>query len=174
MTRGWKVVVMFVALGCLGYSSLWAEPVEKIDARERCAVCGMFVAKYDNWITQMRYGADTVVMFDGVKDMMAYYFAPESFGGSKGALPLEMFVKDYYTLKWTDARKAFYVLGSDVVGPMGHELVPFATRAAAENFMNDHHGKTIVDFAAITAEKIDGMRAGHTMKMKKAMKMQGN
>ena len=38
-------------------------------------------------------------------------------------------VTDYYAVEPIAARDAWYVVGSDVLGPMGHELVPLATEA---------------------------------------------
>ena len=47
-------------------------------------------------------------------------------------------VTDYYALEPIDGRTAFYVVGSDVFGPMGKELIPFAKKAEAEEFLKDH------------------------------------
>ena len=141
----------------------FAQPVDKIDNKARCIVCGMFVAKYPNWITQIRDSAGKVEMFDGVKDMMAYYFDPAAFGGDSKVTPAEIWVKDYYTLAWLDGRKAFYVLGSDVYGPMGDEFIPFQDKAAAESFLKDHHGKQVLSFSEITKDMIDSMRSQHKM-----------
>jgi nitrous oxide reductase accessory protein NosL len=55
-------------------------------------------------------------------------------------------VTEFYGLNKIDARKAFYVTGSDVLGPMGHEFVPLASRADAEEFLKDHKGRQIVTF----------------------------
>ena len=58
-------------------------------------------------------------------------------------------------------RGRWYVIGSDVLGPMGHEFVPLASRAEAEEFMRDHKGKRTLAFAEITAEwaeKLDQAR----------------
>ena len=57
--------------------------------------------------------------------------------------------------------------GSDVYGPMGHELIPFSSRAAAENFLKDHHGKQVISFSEITSELIESLRKGHKMKKMK-------
>ena len=59
---------------------------------------------------------------------------------------------DFYSLGRIEAQKAFFVVGSDVLGPMGHELVPLATRADAEDFLKDHKGKRILGFAEVTRE----------------------
>ena len=66
-------------------------------------------------------------------------------------------VTDFYTLQAIDAKKAFYVLGSDVYGPMGNELIPFFTKDAAQNFMHDHSGKNIITFDAITPKLVMGL-----------------
>ena len=138
---------------------------EGIDPRERCPVCGMFVAKYPLWLAELKIDSGTIFYFDGVKDMMAYFFAPGDFGGTGPAETAGIRVKDYYSQKWIDGRTATYVVGSDVLGPMGHELIPFGTEAAAKNFLNDHHGTEILSFSQITPERINSMRKGHTMKM---------
>jgi nitrous oxide reductase accessory protein NosL len=46
--------------------------------------------------------------------------------------------------------EAFYVLGSDVYGPMGRELIPFAKEEAAKEFLTDHKGKSIIKFKEVT------------------------
>ena len=43
------------------------------------------------------------------------------------------------------------VAGSDVLGPMGHELVPLASKADADDFMKDHKGKKLYTFDRIPA-----------------------
>ncbi len=146
-------------------SPLFASPIEKVAANERCPVCGMFVAKYDAWIT-MTHDKNTgrTFFFDGVKDMMAFYFEPESYGGGKTVGSADMRVKDYYSLEWIAAREAYYVIGSDIYGPMGHEFIPFSSQKAAEAFLNDHHGKRIVKFSDITSDLVKSIRSGQRMR----------
>jgi nitrous oxide reductase accessory protein NosL len=144
-----------------------AAPDALVGDKARCPVCGMFVAKYDVWITQIRYSETVVHNFDGVKDMMAYFFDPVAYNGQPREKIQEMWVKDYYSLKWIEARKAFFVTGSDVHGPMGHEFIPFSSQVAAESFKTDHHGKEILAFEGITAEMVDKMRLGNKMKQKR-------
>jgi copper chaperone NosL len=123
----------------------------------------MFVGKYPDWLTQIRFADGRVAFFDGVKDMMAYYHDPRAFGG-KGEKVAALWVKEYYSLAWLPAEEAHYVLGSDVHGPMGHELIPFASRAAAENFRADHKGDRILRFAEISAGLIRSLRSGEKMR----------
>jgi len=155
-------------LACLVFcvllaNPLLAQPNKEISPQERCPVCGMFVAKYSDWITQVRLSNGTVKFFDGVKDMMAFTFDPASYGAS-GQKFQEIWVKDYYTLAWLDGRSAWYVIGSNVYGPMGHEFIPFSSAAAAENFRKDHNGTKVVRFDEITDSLVQSMRHGQKMR----------
>lgn len=159
--------VLFVTLfiACLTFAKQgFAEPVATIGQKSRCPVCGMFVAKYPGWVCQIHFDNEEKNFFDGVKDTMAFYFTPEKFGGSTSVHMTELWAKDYYSLKWIDMKKAFFVMGSDVYGPMGHELVPFSSNKAAISFQKDHHGKKVLKFEEITPELIDSLRSGHQMK----------
>lgn len=155
------------------YSPAYADPAHPVHTDEKCPVCGMFVAKFDQWLAQIVVAGSEPLVFDGVKDMMAYYFNPARYGGDIDASKAEIWVRNYYTLEYIDGRKAFYVLGSDVLGPMGDELIPFSARDEAENFKKDHHGTEVVGFEDITAGQIMEMKKKHMMKMK-GKKMKGN
>jgi nitrous oxide reductase accessory protein NosL len=69
-------------------------------------------------------------------------------------------VTEYYEVKRIDARTAWYVIGSDVLGPMGHELIPLASRADAEEFMHDHQGKRILRFDEVKRDLPGKLDAG--------------
>lgn len=159
-TVGWAVLLLLLA----GYGDLQAAPEEKVGDDVRCAVCGMFVAKYENWVVQARLADDRVMFFDGVKDMLVFYFNPQQYGSDRQEDMKEIWVKDYYTLQWLDGREALYVIGSDVYGPMGKEFIPFAGREAAESFLQDHLGEKILSFAGITDEIVQSMRSGSKMR----------
>ncbi len=141
-----------------------ASSLDQLPPDARCPVCGMFVAKYQVWVTRLEIASDTYRSFDGVKDLMAYLEDPTAYGGTAKEKNGKVWVKDYYSLKWLDGRQATYVYGSDVNGPMGHELIPFSTRAGAESFMADHHGKQILTFTEITPELVGKLRGTERMK----------
>ena len=161
------LLVCFITLSFLAVSNhLHAQQSsDEVSSDTRCSVCGMFVAKYPNWLTKIHYDdLKKVRFFDGVKDMMVFYFNPAQYNGPPREEIKEIQVKDYYSLQWLSAKEALYVIGSDVYGPMGHELIPFSTREGAENFMKDHHGKEILTFDKITPELIKSMRVGQRMR----------
>ena len=130
------------------------ESFGSIDVPEdaKCPVCGMFVHKYPKWSAKIAIDGKEY-FFDGVKDMMKFYIFDGDFPYDRSAIK-EILVQDFYTLRAIDARKAWYVVGSNVYGPMGNELIPFADRKSAEEFKNDHNGEKILSFDEIDAKTV--------------------
>lgn len=120
---------------------------------DTCPVCGMFVAKYPEWIATVAYHDGHAHHFDGAKDMFKYLLDMPRWAPGHRAEDIEAIgVTEYYGLTLIDARQALFVIGSDVLGPMGHELIPLATEEDAAEFMNDHAGKRIMRFGEIQQE----------------------
>ncbi|MRR15005.1 MAG: nitrous oxide reductase accessory protein NosL [Deltaproteobacteria bacterium] len=123
----------------------------KIKSTDKCPVCGMFVAKYTDFIAYMTFKDGSHAAFDGVKDMMKCYLDMSRYlPGKKRSDIRTMAVTDYYTMRMIDALTAYYVTGSDVLGPMGHELIPHESQAKAKEFMEDHLGKKMLTLPQIT------------------------
>ena len=164
--KKWLVTLklLFFVFSVQGSIAAGPKAGEGVNKESRCPVCGMFVAKYPQWLTQVNMSDGSAEVFDGVKDMMAYYFSPQQFGAAKGITAGDVYVRAYYSQEWIDAQKAIFVLGSDVYGPMGHELIPFTSQAGAESFFKDHHGSKIFSFSEITPELVEALRKGHKMK----------
>jgi copper chaperone NosL len=151
---------VLVAIMLLAVSVAWADgPVpEKPSPTDKCPVCGMFVAKYPDFIARIVFQDGSYAFFDGSKDMTKYYFNLASYNPTKKAADIaSISVTDYYTLKFIDGHKAYYVMGSDVYGPMGKELIPFGEEKAAQEFLQDHKGKSILQFFDIKPEMIESL-----------------
>jgi copper chaperone NosL len=156
-----KPVKLFITLSFLFLvvtDPLWgADEIKpaKITPDDKCPVCGMFVAKYADFVDQIVFKDGSHAFFDGVKDMMKYYYAVPKYNPSKTKADIaHILVTDYYSLELVDGLQAFYVVGSDVYGPMGKELMPFKEEAAAKEFKVDHKGTAILSFKDITPELI--------------------
>jgi nitrous oxide reductase accessory protein NosL len=151
------VVVEFIAILLAMPATAGLTP-RKPTARDKCSVCGMFVAKYTNFVGQIQLKNGSVLFFDGPKDLFKYYQAMDrnKQGGRSGDVAA-LFVTSYYTLAAIDGFSAYYVTGSDVNGPMGRELIPFATEGEAREFMKDHKGKALYRFGGITPVLIKGL-----------------
>jgi copper chaperone NosL len=121
-----------------------------LQPKDKCPVCGMFVSKYPDWVATVTFKDATSLYFDGAKDFFTWYHNMQKFTPSRKQADIATItVNDYYTLKQIDASQAFFVIGSDVYGPMGKELVPFAKRADAHAFYKDHKGKIILRFSEV-------------------------
>ena len=122
-------------------------PSLHVNHKEKCPICGMFLYKYPRWVAMIEYKNGKKLYFDGLKDMFKYYFKyPKSIEG--------FFSRDYYTQETIPLRSAYLVLGSNVYGPMGNELIPFKDKKSAEQFLFDHKGKSVVRFNDVTAEMV--------------------
>jgi copper chaperone NosL len=128
-------------------------------ADDTCAVCGMYLdgspgPRAEAWVA----GRDRPFVFDSTRDFFAYVLQPEN----QSALR-EMFVQDSARIDWNapghakesfiGARDAFYVAWQPLPGSMGPTFAPFATRAAAENFVRAHGGAAL-RFGEITTELV--------------------
>ena len=132
--------------------------------QDKCPVCGMFVAPFPNWLSIVIFKDGSHAFFDGPKDMFKYVFDPKRYDRSKQATDIEaVFVTDYYKVTRIDGKRAWYVTGSDVGGPMGDELIPFEKESDAKAFLIDHGGKKVFTFKEVTPEivGIQESRKGH-------------
>lgn len=124
---------------------------------DKCPVCGMFVAPYPEWVAAVVYKDGHAHYFDGAKDLFRFLQSPTRWApGHRDADVAGISVTEYYAVRPIDAKPAFYVIGSDVYGPMGRELIPLATEADAAEFVRDHGGK-VLRFDAVTADILDGL-----------------
>jgi nitrous oxide reductase accessory protein NosL len=148
---GWIAVwILSVTILSAGVHAASSEPVPP-GPGDKCPVCGMFVAKYPDWVAQVAFRDGLRVYFDGAKDLFKYLFGVSHFHPGRARADIQaVWVTGYYTITPIDATRAFYVEGSDVYGPMGRELIPFATEADAREFLKDHKGRRIFRFSEIT------------------------
>jgi len=114
---------------------------------DRCPTCGMFVAGYPNWVASMVFKDGSRVFFDGPKDMFRYFFDLGKYrpGGTVDDIEV-IFVTEYYSMRSMAATEVYFVSGSDVLGPMGKEMVPVAGLEQARGFMRDHGGGKLMQF----------------------------
>jgi nitrous oxide reductase accessory protein NosL len=142
------IILLLVSLAYAGER----KPI-KPSPRDKCPICGMFVAKYPDWVAEIIFKDGSYNVFDGAKDMFKYFFNLKKYNPAKKTSDIDsIYVPDYYNLNLIDGYKAYYVIDSDVYGPMGKELIPFRKEEDAKGFMKDHKGKKILMFNCITTE----------------------
>ena len=156
----WLLTALLVAVLLLPACVEGAEEQSGMEPtpKDKCPVCGMFVHKYPDFVAGIVLTDGSRVFFDGPKDLCKYYLNVQKYDKKhRQADIVSIRVKDYYSLAAIDGRKAFYVVGSDVYGPMGNELIPFEKESEASEFMSDHAGKRLLRFGDITEAIVKGL-----------------
>lgn len=125
-----------------------------VPKKAKCPVCGMFVSKYPRWAAEVVTKDNKKLYFDGVKDMFKFLLDPNKYGYENLKVK-RVLVTDYYHQVAIPAKRAYYVIGSDVLGPMGNELIPFKYKKDAKTFLKDHKGKKILRFKEIDQKVIE-------------------
>jgi copper chaperone NosL len=137
----------------------------KLDLTQKCPVCGMVIGGKDAQGATVTYKDGRVVGFGGVaaavfKDgqvvgfegarcLFIYNSVPEKYD-VKVADIAHQYVTDFVSKKMIELPKAFLVLGSNVKGPMGYELIPFTNRDEAAKFASENDGKWVVQLHEVT------------------------
>ncbi len=130
--------------------------------RDACPVCGMFPARYREWLATIVFMDGAAAHFDGAKDAFKFWLDMARYDtrGHARADVRAFGVTAYYSTEMVDARQALYVIGSDVLGPMGHELIPHPDMQDAREFMKDHRGRAIVRFSDVDMRMLEGLDRG--------------
>jgi copper chaperone NosL len=151
------IAILFVLLTAGLLAAEEGKPL-KPSPKDKCPVCGMFVAKYPDFLAEVIFSDGSYALFDGSKDMFKYILNMKKYNPAKKPGDIaRVYVTDYYDLTPIDGLEAFYVIGSDVYGPMGRELIPFKKEPDARGFMKDHKGQALLTFKGVTAEVLKGL-----------------
>ena len=111
---------------------------------QRCAHCGMKIDPQSAFRAEV-VEAGTTRSFDTPRCALSEWVA----GGKKGTVR----VQDYYDRAWRDGKDLRFVVGSDVLGPMGPEIVPVDAARVAK-FKADHAGTADYAQAELTPERL--------------------
>ncbi len=146
-----------------GATGITAPVKPSMDAK--CPVCGMMPAKYPEWQAQVVLKNGERYHFDSPRDMFRFVLGLNSKNEPRKWIDSSeiaaLFVTDYSTAQYIDATRAYYVKDSEVRGPMGRDLVPFAKKEEASNFASQHGGEVLA-YKEVTVEVIKTLG---TMKM---------
>jgi nitrous oxide reductase accessory protein NosL len=143
-----------------GQPAAETHPPQVIPPEKSCGVCGMYPAQYPQWQTEVLFKDNSMTAFDGGKCMFRFLRNMAKFAPDRTEADIAMiWVKDFATGAWVDGTTASYVVASDVLGPMGKELIPFASEEAAQKF-RQQHGGTVEPYDRITMETLKPLMGG--------------
>lgn len=140
------------------------QPVE-IAPNTSCGRCGMYPANYPRWQSEIIFNDDSMTPFDGCKCMFNFLFAMNKFDPAHSRDDVAVaWVKDFNSGAWINGADAYYVVGSNMMGPMGKELIPFTDQAAAIKFQQEQGGM-VMRFDDITPDVLATLGGMGGMKM---------
>ena len=113
----------------------------------RCERCGMKLDPQSAWNAELVLPSGETKKYDTPR------CALQARTGLEGAVR----VQEFYGKAWSDGKQVRFVPGSDVLGPMGPDIVP-VDPARAGKFVADHGGGPALPLEAVTPAVIDGLK----------------
>ena len=91
-----------------------------------------------DFAARVTFSDGATVTFDGPKDLFTFLLDVAKYAPGRNRSDVDgVLVTEYYALAAIDAETALFVVGSDVHGPMGAELIPFAQRLTSDKGYNN-------------------------------------
>lgn len=150
-----------------------------IHSGDECHVCGMIIVEWAGPKAESinKHNGETL-KFCSTTDLFAWWLQPEN-----KTLQAQIYVHDMSVAHWdrpqdehlVEARDAWYVTGTDLIGAMGPTLVSFADKAAAQKLVDEKGGRILtfdeVDLAVLQEIGQAGHEyaASHGRELRRAM-----
>ncbi|KXJ55064.1 MAG: nitrous oxide reductase accessory protein NosL [Colwellia sp. Phe_37] len=157
-------IVLVTVIGCSEQSEQQQviHQAVAIESSDECHLCGMLITNFSGPKAELfRKGVteadgNSVKKFCSTRDMFSFYLDPENKRNVTTIL-----VHDMSKAPWDapndgyfiDARKAWYVVGSDKTGAMGKTLASFSAKTDADAFATEFGG-TVIDFNAVSYQSL--------------------
>lgn len=157
-------VILFILIlsACEEQAPIEVPPAQTLTRDASGYYCLMTVVYHKGPKGQIILTDNKVLWFTSVRDTIAFTLSPEEPKNIAAIYVNDMSNAEWDNPgadNWIDAKKAWYVLGSNKVGGMdAPEAVPFATKAKAEQFAQEHSGE-VHAFSAIPKDYIQGSSA---------------
>lgn len=115
----------------------------QISDNDRCPVCGMYPAKRPKTAAAMVLKDGRTFYFCGNGCLLRTYMKSDQYLKVPSDQIQRVVAKEYFGGESVDALSAWWVAGSDVVGPMGPALVVLKDEASVSQFKARHGGKKV-------------------------------
>jgi hypothetical protein len=144
--RGWKLALIGIIFPLIFLFLLSCQSKNAQSNPNKCVYCGMNTKKKVEWTGKIKTQKEEkstcsprCLLLIALKE------------NDKDA---KYFLKDYYKQNEINAKEAFFVTGSKILGPMGNDFIPFAKKEDAETFLKENEGKNIFTFNNISLTTI--------------------
>lgn len=123
----------------------------QISDPDRCPLCGMFPAKRQKTAAAMVLADQRTFYFCGNGCLLRAWHDPVAHLNASAESIQRMVTRNFFTGEPLDAYKAWWVAGSDVVGPMGPAIVALGAQADVEQFKARHGGQIVFQLSQMDA-----------------------
>lgn len=138
---------VFIVAACTTALLLAVGCKTKTDAR--CKHCGMKIDPASQWRTELVGEDGKVTPFDAPRCALQSW--------RSGASPAKSIrVQEYYDRQTRDGADVRFIVGGDVIGPMGPDLVP-VDPARASKFIQDHAADRALKLDEVTTQVLVGI-----------------
>lgn len=117
---------------------------------ERCKNCGMRIDPTSPWRTELVSEDGKVTSFDTPRCAFQSWRS-----GATAAKTLR--IQDYYDRQWREGPSLRFMIGGDVTGPMGPDLVP-VDPSRASKFIQDHGAERALREDEVTASVLANLK----------------
>lgn len=154
----WGALCAALALAACGKDDARTAEVAPVDftAATACVLDGMLLAEHPGPKAQILYaGSADPDFFCDTVEMFNVYLQPEQVRAVRALFVQDMAKADWDQPRghWIDARRAYYVIGSQRRGSMGPTIASFAEREEAERFAGEYGGR-VLSFTEVTPEMV--------------------
>ncbi len=119
-------------------------------AEPRCKHCGMKIDPSSPWRVELVAADGSTTSFDTPRCAFTSWRTGKSQAASLRA-------QEYYERRWQNAEELRFVIGGDVVGPMGPDLVP-VDPSRATKFIQDHGADRALRLDEITTDVLGNIQ----------------
>lgn len=114
-----------------------------ISPEDRCPVCAMRPARYPKSACAIQLADGRTFYFCETGCMLRSWLHPDIHLGAAVSALKRIVVREYFSGDYLDGNAAFWVAGSDVIGPMGPMIVPLDGEDHLAVFKRRHGGRTV-------------------------------
>ena len=132
MTRVIVAALLFILAGC-GSNAGTLEPRIHY-GKDTCIDCRMIISE-EPFAAAIIVSPELTVKFDSISCLLRYHQDNPAVGGA-------MWVHDFDTRQWVNARSAFFVQSKDILTPMGDGILAFSSRDSVQAWANKTKGTT--------------------------------
>jgi copper chaperone NosL len=119
-----------------------------IESHKECPLCGMVPARYPEFQCQIIFKDLSYEAFDSPLGLLIYYLFQEEYDPKNREIE-NIFFKDYIKNEWISAEETLFVVGTEVMGPMGIDFLPVTNQDSAKQLLDREKGSAIVGFSEI-------------------------